>query len=65
MRALGGLREGQWGETIEVAPYGNSNSVSLLPQEKQKDQWYDLNGRKISVPYRPGIYIHNGRKVLR
>jgi hypothetical protein len=26
------------------------------------EQWYDLNGRRISKPTQKGMYIHNGRK---
>ena len=26
------------------------------------EQWYDLNGRRISRPTKKGVYIHNGRK---
>ena len=26
--------------------------------------WSDLNGRKVAVPNKKGIYIHNGRKVV-
>ena len=25
------------------------------------EQWYDLNGRRISKPTRKGVYIHNGK----
>jgi hypothetical protein len=28
------------------------------------NQWYDLQGRKIEKPVRPGIYIQNHKKVL-
>lgn len=63
MRALGGLREGQWGETIEVAAL--ETAIPLLPQDKGLNLWFDLNGRRIDEPTRPGIYIHNGKKVLR
>ena len=63
MRALGGLREGQWGETIEVAAL--ETAIPLLPQDKGLNLWFDLNGRRINEPTRPGIYIHNGKKVLR
>ena len=27
--------------------------------------WYDLQGRKVEKPNRKGIYIHNGKKVIK
>lgn len=36
-----------------------------LKAEKGLDCWFDLNGRRITEPTRPGLYIHNGRKVVK
>ena len=27
-------------------------------------KWFDLTGREIAKPTRPGIYLHNGRKIF-
>ena len=32
--------------------------------DKASDQWYNLNGQRISQPTKKGLYIHNGRKVI-
>ncbi len=64
MRSLSGYRIGRWSEMFEVAPSGNS--IPLLPQATPlMNQWFDLNGRKIADPTHPGVYIHNGRKVVK
>ncbi len=43
---------------------GNSGaSNGLRPMDK--DQWYDLNGRRLSgIPSGKGVYLNNGRKVV-
>jgi hypothetical protein len=35
-------------------------------QEAEADHapWYDLQGRRVSAPTRPGIYIRNGKKFI-
>ena len=33
--------------------------------EVSDDSWYDLNGRKIQKPARKGVYIKNGKKVVK
>ncbi len=64
MRSLSGYRIGRWSEMFEVAP---SETSILLPQDKPSalDSWFDLNGRRISEPTRPGVYIYNGKKVMK
>lgn len=32
--------------------------------ESSEQVWYDLQGRRLSEPLTPGLYIHNGNKVL-
>ena len=63
VRAWEKLRYGKWSEKIESAPEGNA--IPLLPLDKGLNLWFDLNGRRINEPTRPGIYIHNGKQVLR
>ncbi len=65
MRSLSGYRIGRWSEMFEVAP--SDNSIPLLPQDKPSalGSWFDLSGRRINEPTRPGVYIYNGKKVLK
>ena len=65
VRAWDKLRYGKWSEKIESAPEGSA--IPLLPQDKPllMNRWFDLNGRSISEPSRPGIYIYNGKKVVK
>jgi hypothetical protein len=39
----------------------------LLPQDTiQNDEWYDLSGRKLNgKPTKKGVYIHNGKAIVR
>ena len=40
---------------------GQRNSV-----KGQRDEWYDLSGRKLNgMPNSKGVYIHNGKTVIR
>lgn len=42
-----------------------TSSIQQLEVTPSADVWYDINGLKLdAVPSIPGIYIHNGRKVL-
>lgn len=36
----------------------------LNPSSSASDCYYDLQGRKVTNPQTPGIYIHNGKKVV-
>lgn len=42
-----------------------STAIEAIEGDEGTDQWYDLNGRRISQPTRKGIYIRNGKKVVR
>lgn len=44
---------------------GHENS-GLLPVAADMEDgfWYDLMGRRVGEPTAPGLYIHNGRKIL-
>ena len=52
----------------------NIDAIDVVPARtvEKDDAWYDLNGRKVNSQLSPvnsqlpkGIYIHNGRKILR
>ena len=46
-----------FGETTGVSEVIEANGVT-------DDTFYDLNGRKVAVPNKKGIYIQNGKKVV-
>ena len=35
------------------------------PDSPHSTDWYDLHGRRVTYPTKKGIYIHNGKKVIR
>ena len=50
-------------------PYAGSDPSGIRKIENVQwsmfnDQWFDLNGRKVSAPTRKGLYIQNGNKVI-
>ena len=43
----------------------SESGVESVGKELFKDdKWYDLNGRVISQPTKPGLYIHNREKII-
>ena len=47
---------------------GDGETTSLTPVPSptgEGSDWYDLQGRRISKPTKKGIYIYNGKKVIR
>ena len=45
--------------------FGEATGVSAIDNGQLTiDNWYDLNGRKVTVPNKKGIYIMNGKKVV-
>ena len=51
-----------WSITLKSPP---PTAIEAIEGDEGTDQWYDLNGRRISQPTRKGIYIRNGKKVVR
>lgn len=46
-------------------PLDMTTSVSAPVVSPRTEGWYDLQGRRLQqAPQQPGIYIHNGRKIL-
>lgn len=56
---------------VEMLQAGTLNGISRIPEARTDDpaiyhnDWYDLYGRKVAEPSAPGIYIKDGKKVLR
>jgi hypothetical protein len=41
------------------------SGIQMMSQEEwAKDNWFDLQGRRISKPTAKGVYINNGNKVM-
>ena len=52
-------------KTIASFGTGHAGVEDLVIDKYDSDsQWYDINGRKIKKPSGPGIYIHNGKKII-
>lgn len=63
--ANGNIIKGSW--VIIKGESGISTGVAL-PQDKaqSQDEWYTLDGRKLNgQPTKKGVYIHNGKTVIR
>ena len=63
--ANGNIIKGSW--VIIKGESGISTGVAL-PQDKaqSQDAWFDLSGRKLNgMPNAKGVYIHNGKTVIR
>ena len=52
------------GFTIDVS--GDATGIRTAPAlvERQAEQWYDLQGRRIQKPTKAGLYIVNGKKMV-
>ena len=53
-----------WGYQTSPAT-GIQNVMVNDPYSIFDDAWYDLRGHRITTPNKKGIYIHNGKKVIR
>lgn len=55
------------GETVYVeentATAIESTTVTAV-QKNTDDKWFTLTGMRVSKPTQPGIYIHNGKKII-
>ena len=52
------------GFSIDVS--GDATGIRTAPAlvERQAEQWYDLQGRRIQKPTKAGLYIVNGKKMV-
>lgn len=49
---------------VGVIDYDGIDDVTADSQRVGDGRYYDLTGRPVAAPAAPGIYIHNGKKVL-
>jgi hypothetical protein len=56
----------QWGEVISgIADIARAGEPAQSAGADGRHDWYTLDGRRLSArPSRPGIYFHDGRKVV-
>ena len=59
-------RTGLWSSWAESLP-DPTPVLPILPDPHSSfsGQWYDLQGRPVDVPHRRGIYVVNGKKVMK
>lgn len=38
--------------------------ISGAVQETSEDIWYSISGMRVKAPTQPGLYIHNGKKII-
>ena len=43
---------------------GSTSIRELRMENEERDEWYDLQGRRIEQPTKAGLYIKNGKKVI-
>lgn len=43
---------------------GTTDIRELRMENEERDEWYDLQGRRIQQPTKAGLYIKNGKKVI-
>lgn len=44
---------------------GTTGINNLTIASPSSTSWYTLSGQKVSTPHHPGIYLHNGKKVIK
>jgi surface protein len=56
-----------WGEFVNIREIGSTAIIGVEAADgTDSGAWYDLRGRRLSSePTEKGIYIHNGRKVVK
>ncbi len=48
-----------------ICTFATESGVTELPSETKADRWYDLQGRPVTEPTAPGIYVNGSRKILK
>ena len=65
----GGLLINETGKAMsalsELKNFLSTTGISNIKIQDTKDEsWYTLQGTKITKPTQPGIYIHDGKKIV-
>ena len=53
-----------YGSNVSVDDVTGINDVKVVTTVVERQGVYDLSGRAIANPTRPGIYIVNGKKIV-
>ena len=64
VRALDDVRESDWSEILTIEPSETPVKDIQAGQAGSDSRYYDLQGRIVTHPRR-GLYIHNGKKVVK
>ena len=57
------LEDGVWDSVLSATGIQTVRTDGLKNQDAS---WYDLNGRRLSgVPTKKGVYIYQGKKILK
>ncbi len=51
--------------SVQHAAWTGLSAVPAAADSQAVETWYDLSGRRVAVPVKGGVYIVNGRKVVR
>ncbi len=62
VRAITTMGNSQWTPEFTVERASSVESAPSYLEPLTSDSYFDMQGRKVSRPTIPGIYIHNGRK---
>lgn len=50
-------------EPLHISPI-SATAITDIDTRPASNTWHDMNGRTVSHPQTPGIFIHNGEKVI-
>ena len=64
VRAIDDVRESDWSEILTIEPSETPVKDIQAEGAGEDGRYYDLQGRIVSSPRR-GLYIHNGKKVVK
>lgn len=56
------LSAGSRSLSIEI---GNVTAIRTIKEQKIDNNWYTIKGARINNPQNKGVYIHNGKKIIR
>ena len=56
------LSAGSRSLSIEI---GDATAIRTIKEQKIDNNWYTIKGTKINNPQNKGVYIHNGKKIIR
>ncbi|MDE6631875.1 MAG: hypothetical protein K2K23_02640 [Muribaculaceae bacterium] len=49
---------------VVYQPVGEGDAVEAVEAVAGDNNWYSIDGIRVAQPTRPGLYIHNGKKII-